>query len=69
MCRHFGEAPAACGSMCDVCKRGQERIASTDVTEAAQGLLGLLSKWPSSEKRATLVQLVNAWRSDKVRRS
>lgn len=65
-CRHFGEAPAPCSSMCDCCKRGSNAVTHRDVTEAARSCLTLLSRWPGAEQRATLLQLINAWRSDKV---
>ena len=64
--RHFGEAPAPCRAMCDCCARGQAAGVRTDATAAARSVLTLLSRWPGPDQRATLLQLVSAWRSDKV---
>ncbi|KAK9814024.1 hypothetical protein WJX73_009544 [Symbiochloris irregularis] len=64
ICRHFGEAPAACAGMCDCCAR-KGGVTRTDATKEACSLLSVLQKWPAAEKRATLKQLVDAWRSDK----
>ena len=46
--------------MCDVC-RGAHSAHSVDITDAARGLLRLLSEWPTAERRATLVQLLGKW--------
>ncbi len=66
-CRHFGEPPPGCQAACDCCGRGG--VAGTvrkDVTTAARDACAVLMALPAAEKRATLTQLLKAWRS-KVR--
>lgn len=68
-CRHFDEAPAPCHGMCDVCKTEPPQARDQqlqDVTDAATGALSTLARH-GQEKRATLAQLVDKWRSNKVR--
>ncbi|BDA44413.1 ATP-dependent DNA helicase Q1 [Coccomyxa sp. Obi] len=66
--RHFGEAPAQCQGMCDCCARAASGATAErrDITEAAAAVARTLSEWPASEKRATLLQLIDRWRSSKV---
>ena len=79
LCRHFAEAPAPCHGMCDMCalraalgettthatnvgtsSTGENKI---DVIEAAKGAIEMLKNWPGAEKRATLTQLLDKWRT------
>ena len=57
--RHFGEAPAACSSMCDVCsaKASGQIVERRDISAAAMAVVRTLAEWPSAEKRATLIQV------------
>lgn len=68
MRRHFGEAPAQCQGMCDCCARAASGAAAErrDITEAAAAVARTLADWPAAEKRATLLQLIDRWRSSKV---
>ncbi|KAK9820921.1 hypothetical protein WJX74_008097 [Apatococcus lobatus] len=63
--RHFAEAPAACSSHCDCCCRPAGSVITKDVSTAAQDLTATLDSFPSSDRRATLNQLVDRWRSGK----
>lgn len=64
-CRHFAEAPAECSNGCDTCNStsGAEQ---RDITAEAQALVQILSELPSLEKRLTLLQLIDQFRSSKV---
>ena len=66
--RHFGEAPSACNSMCDVCSAASDAhaVMRRDISAAALAVVRTLSEWPSTEKRATLIQLINRWRASKM---
>ncbi|PSC67654.1 mediator of RNA polymerase II transcription subunit 34 isoform X1 [Micractinium conductrix] len=44
---------------------GEATVPLKDVTEAAKGVVQTLEAWPGSEKRATLIQLVDKWRGSK----
>lgn len=65
LCRHFAEAPAPCHRMCDTCagRAVGATVEKIDVTEAAKGALEVLKNWAGAEKRATLTQLVDKWRT------
>ena len=66
--RHFGEAAAQCERMCDSCARGgTAAVDRRNVSGAAAGVARTLADWASAEKRATLLQLVDAWRGSKAR--
>lgn len=66
--RHFGEAAAQCERMCDCCARGgTAAVDRRNVSGAAAGVARTLADWASAEKRATLLQLVDAWRGSKAR--
>jgi len=57
--------------MCDVClaaASGQE-IEKRDISTAAVAVVRTLAEWPSAEKRATLIQVRQIWRSRPVRLS
>ena len=63
-CRHFGEPPPACAAACDCCACGNAAaVQRRNVTAAAQGACAALAALPTAEKRATLAQLLKAWRS------
>lgn len=47
-------------------KAGEGGTQQRDVTAAAQGVLSTLANWAGAEKRATLTQLLDAWRKNKV---
>lgn len=64
-CRHFGEAPAACERMCDICVQ-QAPVKEQDVTALASKLCRILVDHPTPEKRATLIQLLDKARIPKV---
>ncbi|KAK9830588.1 hypothetical protein WJX81_002230 [Elliptochloris bilobata] len=64
LCRHFGEPPPACSAGCDCCARGGAAgVQRRDVTAAARDACAALAALPAAEKRATLAQLLKAWRS------
>lgn len=65
--RHFGEAPAQCGCMCDICISGPASL--LNVTTAARTVCRTLSDLPTAEKRATLIQLLDKARLSKVLRT
>ena len=66
--RHFGEAPSACNSMCDVCSAASNAhaVERRDISAAALAVVRTLAEWPSAEKRATLIQLIDKWRASKM---
>ena len=66
--RHFGEAPSACNSMCDVCAAACDAhaVERRDISAAALAVVRTLAEWPSAEKRATLIQLIDRWRASKM---
>lgn len=66
--RHFGEAPSACNSMCDVCSAASDAhaVERRDISAAALAVVRTLAEWPSAEKRATLIQLIDKWRASKM---
>lgn len=68
LCMHFAEPPPVCNANCDVCcdAVADDNIeCREDVSQAAREVLSILTSWPKPEKRATLVQLLDAWRSAK----
>lgn len=64
-CRHFAEAPAPCGNMCDNCLRGHA-VQHMDASAAAAGLLTTLHNVAAADKRLTLSQLIDAARKAQV---
>lgn len=65
--KHFAEPPALCNASCDVCRDAvlDDIECHEDVSQAACEVLATLTSWPKPEKRATLVQLIDGWRSGK----
>jgi ATP-dependent DNA helicase Q1 len=65
ICRHFGEAPAACEGMCDWCVAAGAGAAlpARDVSDEVRSLLALLRAWPGADQRATLSQLLDKWKA------
>lgn len=65
---HFDEPPPTCKGMCDACRcaaagsYAQER----DVTAAACDALRVLRDWAGTDKRATLIQLLDKWKPEKT---
>ncbi|KAH9320595.1 hypothetical protein KI387_015234, partial [Taxus chinensis] len=60
--RHFGEPLQECNGMCDNCSFSKE-IKDVDVTSHARSLLSLLKEMQSNDQRATLLQLVDNWKT------
>jgi hypothetical protein len=61
--RHFGEPPPVCSRACACCTSGGSGVRRTDVTAAGRDVCAALAALPAADKRATLAQLVKAWRS------
>ena len=51
--------------MCSVCSQ-PSKATGTDITEEAKAVLNVLAAVPATEKRLTLIQLIDRWRSSKV---
>ncbi|KAG1663204.1 hypothetical protein FOA52_011297 [Chlamydomonas sp. UWO 241] len=64
MQHHFAEAPAECGGMCDACASAHA-VERFDAGKQAFDVLRALQGVASAEKRATVNQLVDAWRGGK----
>ncbi|XP_057821412.1 ATP-dependent DNA helicase Q-like 2 isoform X2 [Cryptomeria japonica] len=60
--RHFGESLQECNGMCDNCAFSKE-IKDVDVTPHARSLLSLVKEMQSNDQRATLLQLVDNWKT------
>lgn len=54
--------------MCDVCAPASNThaVERRDISAAALAVVRTLAEWPSAEKRATLIQLIDKWRASKM---
>jgi len=67
---HFNEAPPECHGMCDLCANrlpGGEgsRPQEKDATELGKSILRTLAAQQQAQKKCTLIQLIDRWRSNK----
>ncbi|KAH7439704.1 hypothetical protein KP509_04G073400 [Ceratopteris richardii] len=60
--RHFGEQHQDCNGMCDNCALGGD-IAEKDVTAHAQSIVLLVKEMEHCDKKTTLLQLADSWKS------
>lgn len=60
--QHFSEAPAKCDLTCDHCMHA-DKVAVQDVTRYGEVALYTLKKLQDGNKKVTLIQLIDAWRS------
>jgi len=65
---HFGEAPSDCGGMCDVCAARYpfSCVAERDITAQGQAVLRTLAAQQQVQKKCTLLQLWERWRTSKA---
>lgn len=61
-----GAAGAGAAGAAAAAAAAGDGAALKDVTEACKGAVQTLQAWPGSEKRATLIQLLDKWRASKV---
>lgn len=59
---HFGESLQECNGMCDNCSFPKE-IKHVDVTPHARSLVSLVNEIQNNDQRATLLQLVDNWKT------
>ncbi|KAI5071425.1 hypothetical protein GOP47_0013676 [Adiantum capillus-veneris] len=60
--KHFGEQRQECNGMCDNCVIGGD-IAEKDVTAHAQSIVLAVKEMEDCDKKVTLLQLVDLWKS------
>ncbi|MCO5581518.1 hypothetical protein L7F22_035403 [Adiantum nelumboides] len=60
--RHFGEQRQECNGMCDNCVVGGD-IVEKDVTAHAQSIVLTVKEMEDCDKKVTLLQLVDLWKS------
>lgn len=59
---HFGESLQECNGMCDNCSFPKE-IKDVDITPHAISLVSLVNEMQNNDQRATLLQLVDNWKT------
>jgi len=62
---HFSEESADCGGNCQVCDASHQTPTQRDIRKEAQAVVSVLAKVESADKRLTLNQLIQAWRTSK----
>jgi len=68
LARHFGEPPPPCNAMCDLCLKepGKAGRRTVDITGKGQAVLRTLQAQHAAQKKCTLIQLVDRWRSSRI---